>query len=146
MISCIYFSLVTTINEVIFNDEQLHLTLPVNAHPFIQHQWLIHAENNSSKLIFDIANFDGNTPAELIFFQSKLFNEMIEEINRRFRFEYNGNFCIESNLCQTIRACFLCLFTTDTNYLSILFFTNDQSSTIISFEFVQNLSGLFSSR
>lgn len=70
---------------MIFNDEQLYLTLPVNAHPFIQHQWLIHAETNSSKLIFDIANFDGNTPAELILFQSKLLHEMIEEIDVEFR-------------------------------------------------------------
>lgn len=59
-----------------FQDEQLQLTLPVNAHPFIEHQWLIDAEDNTGKIIFDIENFDGNTPAELIIFQSKFIDEI----------------------------------------------------------------------
>ena len=64
--------IVTTTNEVLFNSDQLLLTLPVKAYPFIHHEWLIDMENFSSTIIFDIENFDGQTPAELIIFQSKI--------------------------------------------------------------------------
>ena len=62
----------TTIDEVNFKSDSILLTLPVNWHPFIHHEWLVRVENYSSVIILDIENFDGTTPAELIIFQSKI--------------------------------------------------------------------------
>ena len=69
-------------NEVLFSPDQLLLTLPVKAYPFIHHEWLIDMENSSSTIIFDIDNFDGQTPAELIIFQSKISLKTMETRER----------------------------------------------------------------
>ena len=67
----ILFALVTTIIRVTFNDNILVLTPPITFHPFMHIEWLI-SMTNSSKIIFDIENFDGFLPAELILPLSKI--------------------------------------------------------------------------
>lgn len=64
--------LVTLIDELDFKDEKMILTLPMLNDPYIHIEWLVNIKNYSSMIIFDIENFDGNTPAELILPQSKI--------------------------------------------------------------------------
>ncbi len=58
-------------NKINFKEDSLVLTLPMILNPFIYIEWLVTVENYSSIIIFDIENFDGDTPAELILPQSK---------------------------------------------------------------------------
>jgi hypothetical protein len=47
------------------------LTPPVTLDSYIHIEWLI-SVNDSSIIIIDIENFDGNTPAKLLILQSKI--------------------------------------------------------------------------
>jgi hypothetical protein len=58
-------------NEVNFTTDYLFLSLPVISNPFIHIEWLVNIENYTSMIIFDIENFDGNIPAELIISSNK---------------------------------------------------------------------------
>lgn len=54
-----------SINPITFNGDNMTLVPPNKSYPYIHSEWLISMEN-SSAIIFDIENFDANTPAELL--------------------------------------------------------------------------------
>ncbi len=63
--------IVTTINEINFQENSMILTPPITLDSYIHIEWLI-SVNDSSIIIIDIENFDGNTPAKLFISQSKI--------------------------------------------------------------------------
>ncbi len=63
--------IVTTINEITFQENSMVLTPPVTLDSYIHIEWLI-SVNDSSMVIIDIENLDGDTPAKLLILQSKI--------------------------------------------------------------------------
>ncbi|CAF3147590.1 unnamed protein product, partial [Rotaria sp. Silwood2] len=61
---------ITKINKITFNDNHMVLMPPRTIHPFIHIEWSV-SMDNSSIIIFDIENFNRNTPAELIIRQDE---------------------------------------------------------------------------
>jgi hypothetical protein len=61
--------LVTLVHYLIFHDDNMTLTPSMASESYIHIEWHL-SLNGSSPIIFDIENFDGKTPAELILPQS----------------------------------------------------------------------------
>ena len=58
-------------DEITFQETSMVLTPPKILDSYIHIEWLI-STNDSSRIIIDIENLDGNTPAELIILQSNI--------------------------------------------------------------------------
>ncbi|CAF1467779.1 unnamed protein product [Adineta steineri] len=62
------FKKITTINEVIFEENNMTLTPSNTLDSYVHIEWLI-TLNDSSMVIIDVENLDGNTPAKLFIIQ-----------------------------------------------------------------------------